>query len=385
MAPGARQYTQAELLSLRAIPGSRRRSTPQRQLSSSRRGDERPRERGGVRRIFAAGDGSHVLVSAASGGGVERAPGPLASHARDFLPVLRYGRGLASLNLYPTSAACVATNELLWQAAHAGEHAAAGDALLGTNVLALAMSEELFGFLRRVSLPGLRRCVLEFLALLAADETAEGLALMAGELEPDVWEDLCTLRADDVRPGGQSLRDVEALRAMCCLSPWRVDVYAAYVTPTDMRAVLTAKEHEQDEPTPSGAEGGAGGQYTPPNLAAKIRARAPSKNVVYWKLFCDWQTYRRIWVQRLGVHPADAAAAMCAAVADGRHNAAWGRAEVVLMCAARSDNLFSAIPKDVVCNILAPHVLLAGCADRRELSARSATTRNEELRIQAGD
>lgn len=333
MPAAARAYTRAELLSLRALPDTARYF-------------RRPRQSVGY--LFANGKGrGSVLIDTNS-----HAPGSLVSHAHAFLPVLRYGRGLSSLNLHPSSARDVAINELLWRSAQRGEYdATVGDSLLRANVLALVMSAELLAFLRRVTLAELRECVLEVLALIAEDELADGLALMASEVEPETWNALqLRLAAWGTRCPARTSRDVEALLRMCCLSPWKVDVYAAYVTPHDMQAAIAAAEQP---PAPEA-----------PHMLARVRARAPSKNVVYWKLFMDWQLYRRLWVERLGIHPADAVKTMMTAITTGRQEEAWRRVETLRLCCSRpkqKGNWLAVLPKDVLYNIVAPQLLFVEC------------------------
>lgn len=323
-------YTRAELLSLRALPESAR---------------YYPHAPASVGYLFGRGrDERGVIVGRTSAGSIERAAGTLVSHAYKVLPVLRYGRGLACLNLHPGNAHDVALNELLWRSAQKGEYdAQSGDHILGANVVALVMSAQLLAFLRRVTLPELRESVLQVLSIIADDEQ-DGLQLMAQEVEPNTWLALQARIAD--RDGTQLQRtseDVQALLQMCGLSPWKVDVYAAYVSPHDMRAVLAVAQGAQP----------------------RVRARAPSKNVVYWKLFMDWQLYRRLWVVRLNIHPADAARAMMAAITGGRHIEAWRRVNALRICCARPKaraNWLAVLPKDVLYNFLAPRLLFNECA-----------------------
>lgn len=296
---------------------------------------------------------------------------------------LRYGRSVACFNLYPACRRDLQVNDLLWRVAQSGEYDPQdGNLLLENNVLSLAMPYRFFDFLRGISREDLKTCMLQVLALIAEDEDAEGLALMKSELDDSVWDDLTSYmstqgdgvtRIDTATVKGlKQMRAVEMLLHLCYLSPWKIDVYASYVTPQDMTMMLS--EAERLAGGGAGMEAGAQDvgdrklvrssarrpvSSQAPAGGAAPRCRSTSKTVVFWKLFLDWRRYRKVLVQGLGVHPADVTEVMLHSIAEGKQNDAWDRAEHVMACACRSGNLLSNLPKEVVFNILAPHVLLA--------------------------
>ncbi len=323
MCGGARPYAQAELDSLRAVPdqsrssSSFRRPTPQQNTY-----------------LF---PGTSFLL--------DRSGTTLFEHAHDLLPVLRHGRGLCALNLHPTSSTDVLVNELLWRCAHDGEYAAStGDALLGVNVLCLVMPSELFALLRRHTISSFQALMLEFLGQLADDADDEG----ADEVDAATWAALHTSRLRDRRNGHVPHEDVGVL-ARLCLTPWKVNIYATYVTPLDTRTALAAAKPCNDAP------------YAP----RRVRSRAPSVGIVHWKLYMDWQRYRRLWVTRLGVSSITATRIMVDAIISGRQHAAWASVETVIAAARRPPsrgNLLAMLPRDVIWNSLAPRLLYSECA-----------------------
>lgn len=269
-------------------------------------------------------------------------------------------------------------NDLLWRVAQQGEYDPAnGNVLLENNVFSLAMPHKFFSFLAGISRKDLHTCMLQVLALIAEDEDAEGLALMRSELDETIWNDLENYMASS---GGTStidgttelglklMRDVEMLLRLCYLSPWKIDVYAAYVTPQDMATVLLDTSRGSDmsanvvdrKLVRSGARRPVSAGPIVSKGASPPRMRATSKTMVFWKLFLDWRRYRKVLVQGLGIDAADATTTMLHSIAEGTQKMAWERAELVMASSVQQGNLFSSLPKEVIFNIIAPYVLLAG-------------------------
>lgn len=291
---------------------------------------------------------------------------------------LRYGRSIACFNLYPACRRDLLVNDLLWRVAQKGEYDPAdGNILLENNILSLAMPHKFFSFLANISRQDLHVCMLQVLALIAEDEDAEGLALMRSELDETVWTDLENYMATTAGPssidgttelGLKLRRDVEMLLRLCYLSPWKIDVYAAYVTPQDMATALSATSRGYDITTDvtdrklvrSGARRPVSAGSLIMNGVSPPRVRPTSKTMVFWKLFLDWRRYRKVLVQGLGINAAQITSIMLHSIAEGTQKMAWERAYLVMACSLRRGNLFSSVPREVVFNIIAPHVLLAG-------------------------
>lgn len=322
----------------------------------------------------------------------DRAPFDVFAQGSRLARWLRYGRSVACFNLYPASKRDLQVNDLLWRVAHEGEYRPEeGNLLLENNVISLAMPHKFFSFLARISRQELKTCMLQVLALIAEDEDAEGLALMQSELEDSVWQDLTRYMAnrglqnpliDSATEQGRNLmRDVEMLLTLCYLSPWKIDVYTGYITPHDMSIFLSEVQRA--------VSGAAGASISPQNVSdrklvrssarrpvsfvpmirhgspppprGKIKAKVMSKTktTVFWKLFQDWRRYRRVLVQGLGRHPTEVTRAMLHSIAQGTQKKAWDSAEFVMACACQPGNLFSTLPREVVFNLIAPHLLLA--------------------------
>lgn len=290
---------------------------------------------------------------------------------------LRYGRNVACFNLYPACRRDLHVNDLLWQVAQTGEYDPAhGNILLENNVLSLSIPREFYSFLSNVSREHLNTCMLQLLALIAEDEDAEGLALMRSELDVSVWCDLerymASSDADSKIDGGTDrgrklIKDVEMLLRLCYLSPWKIDVYAAYVTPQDMATVLSENSRGADisiDVSDRKLVRSAARRPVSTSLSSASqlppRARALSKTEVFWKLFLDWRRYRKVLVQGLGIDAAEVTSTMLHSIAKGTQRKSWERAELIMACSTRPGNLFSQLPREVVFNIVAPHVLLAG-------------------------
>lgn len=307
----------------------------------------------------------------------------LDPHSR-LAKMLRYGRSVACFNLYPACQRDLQINRLLWQLAQTGEYnPSQGNLLLENNVLSLAMPTKFFHFLSKTSEQDLKLCMLEVLALIAEDEDLEGLALMKSELADSVWNDLSKYmekhdnqnsRIDSTTPEGLRLMcDVEMLLRLCYLSPWKIDVYAGYITPHDMNTVLSehtrrpiASNHSStaipelhDRKLVRSSARRPVSSFQQSHTHSMRRCRITNRNVVFWKLFQDWRRYRMILVQGLGMSAAKVAATMLSSISRGSREQAWDSAEAVLACANIPGNLLSSLPREIVFNIIAPRVLFA--------------------------
>lgn len=355
---------------------------------------------------------------------------------------LRYGRSVACFNLYPGCRRDLDINHLLWTAATNGEYdPATGNVLLENNVLALAYPLAFYNILASVTRHELSLCMREVLAKIADGEDNEGLNLMKQELEPSVWEDLMShMRSKDMeqslsapsdpdnathpalaasdnhREQGEQeqeqienaisakrvrekelMRHVDLLLLLCNHSPWKIEVYASFVTPRDMGLILTdltssarANAHEAegvamgdtaDRPlvrsaarrpvwvlrergAANGGHGGSGGGsgVSGGSGAGKLsmESRLSNKKLAFWRQFQNWRMYRRVLVEGCGIDPVVVTEAMLGTIANGTIEDARLRAEVVMACACVEGNLLSALPKEVVFRYIAPYVLLAG-------------------------
>lgn len=336
---------------------------------------------------------------------------PLFRKSSCLSTAIRYGRFVACFNLYPGTARDLAVNDLLWQSAHNGEYdPQIGNALLQYNVLALAFPSPFYSFLSSVSKQHLDRCILELLTLIADGEDPDGLNLMKQELEPTVWTRLIThiqRKQATTQSRGEShqshgidddkvMADVEMLLRFCHLSPWKIEVYASFVTPRDMALITARFASEADTRGESSLSQSVilRSEATSDRVLVRSSARRPiwitggigavrmtsgaimsnrhqgrmsssveklsNKKLAFWTQFLHWRVYRRVLVQGCGVHPVLVSDALLSAIANGSVDDSLQRALTVMCCACVQGNLLSSIPKDVVFRYIAPYVLLAG-------------------------
>lgn len=365
----------------------------------------------------------------------------LPEHASLFRPhsrastALRYGRFVACFNLYPACRRDLDINHLLWTVARNGEYdPATGNILLENNVLALAFPVPFYNFLASVTREELDTCTREVLALIAEGEDTEGLNLMKQELEPSVWEDLMSyMKQKEANPPtsqppqhstqyptqyptqhppqfphalpaqapqrpdedddeeaqyAQRKRQkelmlaVEMLLRLCHLSPWKIEVYASFVTPRDMGLILTdlssgcmtavSANGATSTPRPviadaldrplvrSGARRPVWTSRERGSAKSALENRLSNKKLAFWRQFQSWRLYRRVLVAGCGFAPVLVTEAMLATIANGSIEEALLRAETVMACAYVRGNLLSDLPKEVVFRYIAPYVLLAG-------------------------
>lgn len=294
---------------------------------------------------------------------------------------LRYGRTVAFFNLYPACQQDLDINHLIWKSAQAGEYdPVEGNLLLENNLLSLALPRELHSFLAHTSQHDVNLCLLELLALIAEDEDEEGFALMQTELAEPVWKDLMQyMSPDDTylerinRSTEKRIRlmgYVETLLNLCCLSPWKIEVYTAYISPQDMSTALWYTSNHITNFSDVAPESrrralvrSAGRRpVTPPRSSPRPYSRVHVTNriAVFWSLFQDWKHYRLVLVDTLGVKPEQASSAMLYSIGRGKQKEAWKRADCILELATNKKSLFSSLPADVIANVLYPFVLLAG-------------------------
>ena len=247
-------------------------------------------------------------------------------------------------------------NDLLWRVAQEGEyHPADGNALLKQNVLALAYPQPLFKFLSSVTQQELNLCMLELLSMIARGEDTEGLMNMQEDLEAGVWVDLMQyMRRSDVpsfevndetgsMASSEKIKEgVKMFLRLCYLSPWKVEVYASYITPRDMSATLSLLPSPPAGPTfENFGFQEQRGPRSVPSLAdrplvrssgrrpvgtlsdrpvGEIGNRFSNKKMAFWRQFQQWRLFRRSIVHGCNIHPTIAAESMLIQHASGTIN-----------------------------------------------------------------
>lgn len=354
---GSRPYSRSELESL--IPATSPTSYRRRQRSA-----HSERATSGTSYLFPDPTSRQPVLS------TPPCSGSIYDHALDVLPVLKYGRGICSVNLHPSTERDVAINSFLWKCAQSGEYdSTEGNQLLDVNVLVLSMSTELLKLLRRLTPEEFQGCILDFLSLIDEDDDDHDNEYDNGqnfgayqhannnnnnaniniddddELDPSTWIQLRNRIANSGRPQSRC-ENVETLARLCLLTPWKIPVYVTYVTAFDMHNTISISITTSSSKT------------------ARTRTRAPSIAVVHWKLFIDWQRYRRLWVVRISLPPIQASSTMMNAILSEQQHAAWAATETVLAASKASNgnnNLLAQLPHDVLWNNLVPRVLYTQC------------------------
>lgn len=276
-------------------------------------------------------------------------------------PVLRATRSLrcqdnfSCFNIYPTTENSLQVNKLLWDTARNGCYdAPTGDPLLGAHVLALGLAPELYEFLSTVSLPDMNRAIIDFLVLLhhqlTTDGDVRGLEKLHDDLVPHIWQEL--QRNIGVHPNGEPTevnraRTLEHLVQISFMTPWRVDVFAAYLTADDVTTALRISSLSPNHIIPLQSDYGLG--------------KRTLQGVVMHKLYRDWCVYDSVLRNRLQMSHRAVTEAMERAVTSGKSAALFHQAGVTMDLCKDPQSWFSTLPVDVVERHVVPWVIRRGC------------------------
>jgi hypothetical protein len=260
---------------------------------------------------------------------------------------LRLDTDRACFALFPRHAGELRLNALLRAAACSAEFDAADAAhALGTNVVALALPGSLATLLASVDCDHLHAANLELLALVGEDEDDASYEDMRQELEPTMWSDLeayIARRASNPAPS-HIMGTVEELLRLCYQTPWHIPVSYLHIPPTAFSSTLCPMVIDVDQTS----------------VVSQGTAR---KEDALWHLFVAWHPVRAALVRWLGLSGRTVATALLDAEAVGDIDRAWARAWLVVAAARTASpgtqNLFAALPPDLVAQFLAPHVLFA--------------------------
>jgi hypothetical protein len=260
---------------------------------------------------------------------------------------LRLDADRACFALFPRHEGELRFNALLHSAAGSAEFDAVDAAhALGTNVVALALPGRLAALLASVDCDHLYAANLELLALIGEDEDDTGYEDMRRELEPTMWCDLeaYIARRPSTPAPPHVMRTVEELLRLCYQTPWHIPVPYLHIPPTDFASAMC------------------------PMVVGLNRTSVDSqgtcrKEDALWHLFLAWHPARAALVRWLGLSGRTVATALLDAEAVGDIDRAWARAWLVVAAArtasSGTQNLFAALPPDLVAQVVAPHVLFA--------------------------
>lgn len=295
-------------------------------------------------------------------------------YSSSSLPPFNTSPTFCAFNIYPTSHNSVPIIDLLWTCVNNGAYnPIRGDFLLGARVFALGLTPELHDFLSSVTIEEMHTAIIDFLVLLhhqlQGDGDVESIARMTEDLVPDVWTQV--ERNIGVFPNGEPetgrrARTLEHLVQISFMTPWRVDVFGAYLT-------------ENDFATWEGCQ-------------SKMDAVDSGLGVVMNKLCEDWNVFRVLLCDGMGLSYAQAAEAMERAVHARKGGGLLEQVQEVIKCSARAGSWFEVIPTEVLEERVAPWVLRRGCEmiapRRRKLASlksllEMSTRYLEELRAEA--
>lgn len=269
-----------------------------------------------------------------------RCPAPL-----DGLFTTRTCRDFTSFNIYPTTTQSLQVNHLLWHTARTGAYHSSNDSIFGCRVLAIGIAPDLYAFLTNVSLEEMHTATVDFLVLLQHQLTCDGDHVGLERLREDLVPHLYAEVEANIGsfPNGEPTEDrraavLERLVQMSFMTPWRVDVFAVYLTSADMdrlRVGLTVT---------GGCE-----QHSEPLCG-----------VVMAKLFRDWVAFSRTlgW---LGLSNIAMTEAMERAVSAKKSTGLFEQAWIVLKLQRSKRYSISVLPIDVVEQRIVPWIIRLGC------------------------
>lgn len=283
------------------------------------------------------------------------------------LPGLRCRPGFTAFNIYPTKNKALEVNTFLWETVHNGFYdSCKGNALFGENVFVLGLGAELFDFLVHVSLEALDVAIIDFLVLLhhqlTIDGDAIGVAKLHEELLPHVWErvhaNIGVFENGEPREPERAAT-LEHLVQISFMTPWRVDVLAGYLSPSDVGILLDYGPLELSRRLPSFGADSVG-----------VRGSA------VLKLYRDWQVYDDVFCQRLCMQRSAALEAMDRAMYCGRSSGMYAQAAAVADLCETPGSLFSRLPLELVERAVVPWLVRRTCETIAPRQRRLATLKS---------
>lgn len=269
---------------------------------------------------------------------------------------LRCDKSFSSFTIYPTTEASLRVNQLLWQVVRNGTYdPAEGDPLLGAHVFVLGLAPELHNLLSRVSLNDIHRGIIDFLVLLhhqlTSDGDDHGLFKLRQDLLPRIWDEL----NDNIGrfPTGEPTdpyraKILEHLVQISFMTPWRVDVFAAYLTANDVTAVLDPLS--ATSPT---------SRYS--LLGTETKPEICLQGKVMLKLYQDWRVFSTILHDGMGLPYDHVTEGMERVVHAGKSAGLLEQAFTVLRAGETACSYFFKLPSDVLERKVLPWIVRRGC------------------------
>lgn len=240
-----------------------------------------------------------------------------------------------SFDIYPTCSHSLRVNTLLHDGARTGTFdTAALEHVLGVHILVLGLPPELHQFLSTTPKEEIDTAIIDFLVLLhhqlESENDIDGLRRMEEDLEPTVCRRL--QHGIGVFPGGEPppgkrANVLEQIVQLAFLTPWRIDVWGAYMTQTELTDLRS------------------GLMVTGDVTAAKLLKDWIVFSDVLHGLVPDW-----------GI-----ADGLERAVCEGNNCEIFARVREVSLLVRDVNSFFSRLPRDVVERCLIPWVVKREC------------------------
>lgn len=265
----------------------------------------------------------------------------------------------SAFNIYPTTNNSLKVNDILWHTVQTGAYnPQIGDNLFGAHVYVLGFTPELFHFLSSVTLEEMHRAVIDFLVLLhhqlTTDADESGLLRLREDLVPEIWDQL--LDNVGIFPNAEPsdprrAKVLENIVQISFMTPWRVDVFAAFLTADDVTSLSTIMTSNRYSETPC--------RYILVNHNQNGTAR--EKGRVMLKLYQDWRIFSVLLHDCLGLSYRLVAEAMERAVHARKSGGLFEQAFTAFEETRNTMSYLSHLPADVIERRIIPCVIRRGC------------------------
>lgn len=238
-----------------------------------------------------------------------------------------------AFNIYPTSATSLLINDILWRTARSAHYTPIHPTLFDASIFIIGLTPELHDFLTKVTLPQMHQAIIDFLVLLhhqlTCDGDTQGLSRLRQELIPSVWTQVAAnIGAFENGEPTDAKRSqiLEHIVQISFMTPWRVDVFAAYQ----------------------------------PHAATHTPVDAPCARVML-NMYHDWRVYHRVLHKRLRLPHRAVADALERAIHAHKSRPVFEQAFAVLQCADSPRSYLARLPRDVIENDVIPRVVRRAC------------------------
>lgn len=278
------------------------------------------------------------------------------------LEYLRSNKAFANFTIYPTTESSLDVNDLLWHVVRNGIYdPTQGDPLLGAHVFMLGIAPELYKLLASTSLQDIHRGIIDFLVLLhhqlTSDGDDEGLVRLSDDILPRIWDEV--IPNIGIFPNGEPTdphraKVLEQLVQISFMTPWRVDVFAAFLTADDVTEILELCPNF----CASAMDYARRAHF---QMRDKRNSAARRQGEVMLKLYQDWRVFSAVLHDGMGLPYKQVTEAMERAVHRGKSVGIFEQAFVVLEAFRDGNSHLSMLPSDVLERTVVPWIVRRGC------------------------